>query len=1349
MEKEKSETPEISDKEKTKTPELAEKEKSITADEQMVKEKTSEIIEKEKMASRNNDINIPLFDGSEYKNWKVRMFKFLQFKKCNEVVLRARTDSDDETWTEKDIQATNYIYSAITNKQLEYISDLESAYDIISKFDSMYLKVSTALQIVCRHNLENLKLKNYTDVTLFCDDFEKAMNELKQAGATISEQEKLNYMLKSLPPSYSHIGDLIDVLPEKERTVDYLISKIKLKSAEEKSNEATHDRSNAFRAEAKPSPSYHKSVNCYNCGKPSHLQRDCPESTGYNRRGRGTSRGRGSYNSRSFNRGRGQYNYQQRQSYERHGNSFHTTIANNTTTEDTKETVKKGQIEWILDSGCTDHIINTDKYFENCETLKNPVKVKIGDGRMLEATKVGNIKAYFSVYGQRSEIELKNVFYVQEMKANLLSYSRITDKNSIESKGRVSKIYNPYGDLIAVAIKKERLYKMRSFINEVQMKANISNKQDMTVKEKLHRKLGHINFHNLEIMCKNKSLDGLPEEIESKFLKCATCIENKMHNLPFQNNRRKAEDILQIVHTDLNGPHQTTGNRGEKYFLSFIDDYSKLVKVYCIRTKDEVYDCLVQYVNEVENITDKKVKELRCDNGTEFINAKVFQFTKEKGILIRPCPAYVHELNGTAERYHRSLMDMGRCLLAEAKVERKYWPEIIKTAAYLKNRTLTNTVERKTPYEIFFKTKPTVKYLKMYGSKVFVRIPEEKRKSKWDKKAEAGILLGYSDTGYRVLINNKVILARHCDIIEEDVTLCGFEDESGMSEVGKDTKTEITEHPDETTSDEVKSNNDIEIEKHQEVEKRRRKPPLRFDEEYGYYCITANYCDATNPETFQEALTCKDSSKWKTAMDREMESLVTNKTWTLVDKPPKDKKVIDVKWVYTKKSETEYKARLVVRGFQQTDYVDDTYSPVAKMPTLKLLLSYCCQNSLEINQMDVETAFLNGKVVSKVYVKQPIGYEIGTDKVYLLLKSLYGLKESPRAWYECFNEFLTSLGFRRSKYDYCLYYKKNKDLPVYILLFVDDLLICCRDYKIIDDIKSKLSDRFKMKDLGKVKNYIGIVIEYNYEQDNILTLSQEHYIESLAKRYNIENSKLYKTPMEINLKLEKTELNEDVKYRNLIGALLYVSSGTRSDISFCVNYLSRFQNCCDETHYKYALRVLKYLYLTKNLKLKYYKNKDADILDCFVDSDWAGDIIDRKSTTGYIIRLFGNVILWKSKKQNCVTKSSTFAEYIALSEAVTEIKFLICLINDVFTQICKPVKIYEDNSGAVAIAKYGNFTKNSKHIEVQYHFIHESVKENLIEVLKIESEKNCADILTKSLGNNKFIKFREMLNINV
>jgi hypothetical protein len=879
----------------------------------------------------------------------------------------------------------------------------------------------------------------------------------------------------------------------------------------------------------------------------------------------------------------------------------------------------------------------------------------------------------------------------------------------------------------------------------------------MTLKEKWHRTLGHVNFNYLNTLCKNKLLDGIPEELESEYMKCKICIENKMNNRPFENNRSKAQNILEIVHTDLNGPHGTTGLNGEKYFLTFIDDYSKVGKVYTIKSKDQVYDCFVGYINEIENLTGKTIKKLRCDNGKEYLNTNIYRLAREKGISINACPPYVHELNGTAERYNRSIMDISRCLLAEAKVHRKFWPEIVCAAAYLKNRTLANTKEKKTPYEILFGKKPSIKYLRLYGSRVFVRKPEQKRNSKWDRKAELGILLGYNEVGYRVLVNNRIIVARHIDILEEDVKCIGLEndendnDSRNMNSRDSEMQNEIIRNETEEKSETTNENACKGIEQEKALELRRsnreRKLPCRFDDSYIYNnYIYVNYCCADSPNSFEEAMNSNESECWKEAMNKEMESLYKSSTWKLVEKP-ESKNILDVKWVYTKKSSKKYKARLVVRGFQQREVLDDIYSPVAKMQTLKILLSYCCKKSFIIEQMDVETAFLNGKISSDVYIKQAKGYEDGSNRVCKLNKALYGLRESPRAWYDCFDVFLRKLDFRRSEYDYCLYFMKDGDDVIYLILFVDDLLICSRNKRKIQHIKGLLSNKFRMKDMGEVNNYLGINIEYDYKK-GIMTLSQKNYIESLAGKYNIKDSKLYNTPMEVNLKLEPVqESYEDTRYRSLIGALLYISSGTRPDISYSVNYLSRFQNCHNVTHFKYALRILKYLYLSKDFKLIYNKDETSEILDCFVDADWAGDNVDRKSTSGYVIRLFGNTIFWKSKKQSSVTKSSTFAEYVALSEAVSEIKIVRDLLKTFDVEISKPIKIYEDNSGALDIARHGNFTKNSKYIEVHYHFVNECYANRIIDIVKVDSNNNMADIFTKSLCKDKFVKFREMLNV--
>ena len=238
---------------------------------------------------------------------------------------------------------------------------------------------------------------------------------------------------------------------------------------------------------------------------------------------------------------------------------------------------------------------------------------------------------------------------------------------------------------------------------------------------------------------------------------------------------------------------------------------------------------------------------------------------------------------------------------------------------------------------------------------------------------------------------------------------------------------------------------------------RRRKSPVRYSEKESFN-IYLRYCRVDTPCTFEEAMNSKVSKNWQEAMNKEIECINKNKTWTLFDRV-KNKKIIDVKWVYTRKSDNRYKARLVVRGFQQTDVIDDIYSPVAKNQTLKLLLSYCCQNGLRIEQMDVETAFLNGKVTTEVYVNKPKGYEDGTERVYKLSKALYELTESPRDWYECYDEYGMKLGFRKSNVELCLYIHGKDEYIVYILIYVDDLMICGKDEKKIQRIKKLFSDR--------------------------------------------------------------------------------------------------------------------------------------------------------------------------------------------------------------------------------------------------------------------------------------------------
>ncbi len=484
-----------------------------------------------------------------------------------------------------------------------------------------------------------------------------------------------------------------------------------------------------------------------------------------NFRGNGYGRrGRSGYGRRGNHYG-GQNSFTQ-QPVPQGGNCFHVEVNVLCNNENAQvPAVDNNLIVWLLDSGCSRHIINNESYFSSCTNLDKSVDVKLGDGRQLLGTKIGSVRVWFKVGKNSTFVDIRQVLYVKGMNANLLSSGKITDNNVIINHGNVAKIFNTQDELIAVAHKRENnLYYLESYkdcqtsnnVNSVS-EANVISTNSMSQKEKWHRMLGHVSFSKLKFLCENELLDGAPKRLEAENFKCAICLEFKMNNVPFKDDREKATEILQIVHTDVNGPH-SLGYCGEQYFVTFIDDFSKLVKVYCIKSKSEVYNCLVEYVNLVENLTGKRIKELRCDNGTEYINKRVDEFVKNRGIYLRSCVPYVHELNGTAERYNRTLMDRARCLLAEAKVARRFWPKCVTAAAYLTNRTLGNTVVKKTPFEIFFNKKPDVTNLKLYGCRMFTRVPDARRKTKWDRKADCGILLGYTDLGYRVLVNNRVIV---------------------------------------------------------------------------------------------------------------------------------------------------------------------------------------------------------------------------------------------------------------------------------------------------------------------------------------------------------------------------------------------------------------------------------------------------------------------------------------------------------------------------------------------------------------------------------------------------------------
>lgn len=514
-------------------------------------------------------------------------------------------------------------------------------------------------------------MKNFNNVEDFFAEYEKSCNDYVQAGGTLEQEEKIRYLIKALPASYAQIGDFLDMIPKEQQTVEFVKMKIKEKNLVCKDSEKNVSAS-TFSTKIKGS--------CHYCSKPGHMEKDCwakfpnlkpqkQQRGGY--RGRSS---RGGNSQRGSCRGRGGYNNDQQQQQQKQNSSpsehsvWGIEVNHSKVLSDNceKKFKNKSEVKWLLDSGCTNHIINCENYYYKSVVLKEPIDVNLPDGKILKATKIGNIKLFFKNLYNESYVELKNVYYVEHIRENILSLSKIANNYTIVAKKNDAKIYDTEKrKLITVAEKINDLYYINSFLNN----ELFTNSIKITEKEKWHRNLGHVNFEYLEKLVKNKLLNGLPKNLEKMEIKCANCLKSKMANLPFDNEpTTETSEILELVHTDLNGPYSTTGYGGEKYFLKFIDDFSKCTMTYCIKTKDQTANCFEEYINFVENQFDKKIKKLKCDNGTEYLNKRIYEFVRNKRIELLLCPPHVHELNGVSERYNRSAMDIGRCLMREARM---------------------------------------------------------------------------------------------------------------------------------------------------------------------------------------------------------------------------------------------------------------------------------------------------------------------------------------------------------------------------------------------------------------------------------------------------------------------------------------------------------------------------------------------------------------------------------------------------------------------------------------------------------------------------------------------------------
>ena len=440
-----------------------------------------------------------------------------------------------------------------------------------------------------------------------------------------------------------------------------------------------------------------------------------------------------------------------------------------------------------------------------------------------------------------------------------------------------------------------------------------------------------------------------------------------------------------------------------------------------------------------------------------------------------------------------------------------------------------------------------------------------------------------------------------------------------------------------------------------------------------------------------------------------------------------------------------------MKGFVQVAGVDygDTFAPVARHDTIRLLLALVSQMGWKVYHLDVKSAFLNGILLEEIYVQQPEGFEvIGHEhKVYKLHKALYGLKQAPRAWYSRIDSHLIQLGFRRSENEATLYLKQNEDgLQLVVSLYVDDMLVTGSNVKLLADFKMEMQDVFEMSDLGIMNYFLGMEI---YQCSWGIFISQRKYAMDILKKFKLESCKEVATPLAQNEKISKNDgekLEEPSAYRSLVGSLLYLTV-TRPDLMFPASLLSRFMSSPSNVHMGVAKRVLKYVKGTTNLGIWYLKTGGVK-LDGYADSDWAGSVDDMKSTSGYVFTIGSGVICWNSRKQEVVAQSTTEAEYISLAAAANQAIWLRKLLADLGWEQSSPTELYCDNKSAISIAQNPVHHGRTKHINVKFHSIREAEKNSLVKLHYCSTDEQLADIMTKGLPKSRLEFLRLKLGMS-
>ncbi|GJX01086.1 putative ribonuclease H-like domain-containing protein [Tanacetum coccineum] len=1049
------------------------------------------------------------------------------------------------------------------------------------------------------------------------------------------------------------------------------------------------------------------------------------------------------------------------------------------------------QNKGIVDSGCSRHMTGNKAYLAEYQDF-NGGPVAFG-GSKGYITGKGKIKI--------GKLDFEDVCFVKELQHfNLFSMSQMCDKKNkvlfTDSECLVLSLEFKLPDANQVLLRIPRQNNMYSFNLENIVPLGgltcLITKATIDESNKWHRRLGHVNFKNLNKLVKGNLVRGLPSKIFQNDHTCVACQKGKQHKASCKaKSVSSISHSLQLLHMDLFGPTSVRSLNHKTYCLVITDDFSRFSWVFFLRTKDETSGILKDFIRQIENQLNQKVKTIRCDNGTEFKNRDFIEFCGSKGIKREYSNARTPQQNGVAERKNMTLIEAARTMLADSFLPNTFWAEAVSTACYVLNRVLVTKPHNKTPYElvnfrilekeaesaqdyfvlpIWSSYSSTVKRStakdageaptkhpdlktdeKPVDKEDQVFLDELKRLKRQEQDAndaaealrkefaqETDDLLlqaGAAKTNSTNIVNtastpvsttspygglsftdptnpdqdNSEIPALE-DIYKNPTdgifTNSSYDDEGAVADF-TNLEPVVTVSPIPTSrinsihpSTLILRDPQLAVQTRNKVTKSSRahafvsyiQKQRRNNHKDFQYCLFACFLSQNEPKKISEAL---EDESWVDVMQEGLLQFKIHKVWILVNLPY-GKKAIGTKWVYRNKKDER---GVVVRN-------------KARIEAIRIFLAFASYMGFIVYQMDVKSAFLYGKINEEVYVSQPPGFidPKYPKKVYKVVKALYGLHQAPRAWYATLSTFLLKNGYRRGTIDKTLFIKKDKHDIILVQVYVDDIIFGSTKKSWCDEFEALMKSRFQMSSMGELTFFLGLQVK---QKEDGIFISQDKYVAEILKKFDFVSVKTASTPIETQKPLVKDEEASDVDvhlYRSMIGSLMYLTA-FRPDIMSAICACSRFQVTPKTSQLSAVKRIFRYLKGKPKLGLWYPRVSSFD-LEAYSDSDYAGANLDRKSTTAE-------------------------AEYVATANCCGQVLWIQNQMLDYGFNFMN-TKIYIDNESTICIVKNPVYHSKTKHIAIRHHFIRDAYEKKLIQVLKIHTDDNVADLLTKAFDVSRF-----------